>query len=102
MIQGRGSPGKRIRMFTGHSAGYAEPEMFCDCRHSWDQQERIIHRDLDPALKGRIGPALIHVVRTKDVCEKQTIELSPFQQSGQASPIVQVGISLRTISRVTP
>ena len=79
MVQGRGSPRKRIGMFIGECTSYPEAEMICDRRHSRHQQERIIHWDLDPALNGRIGFALIYVIRTKDICEKQTVELSALQ-----------------------
>jgi hypothetical protein len=79
MIQGRSSSGERIRMFIGKRAGYTKSQMFSDSCHPGYKEERIVHRNLNPAMNRGVGLALIDVIRAEDVGKKQTVKFTALQ-----------------------
>src|SRR5260221_3265490 len=89
-------------MLIGKRASHPKSQMLGNVRHSLYQQKRIVHRNLDPAVNRRIGGALIDVVWTENIGEKQSVKFATFQQASQIGPVIQIDIAVGTISRVTP
>src|ERR1700730_16140885 len=73
-----------------------------DLRHCRNQQQRIIHRDLQTLSKGVLRRALVDVIGTEDVGEEDAFKLSTLEKLGELSPILEIGIFMGAILRMAP
>ena len=73
-----------------------------DLRHCRNQQQRIIHGDLQTLSKGVLRRALVDVIGTEDVGEEDAFKLSTLEKLGELSLILEIGILMGAILRMAP
>ncbi|MDT4798207.1 hypothetical protein FQZ97_308310 [compost metagenome] len=102
VVQGRHAPGEQIRRVVAQVGGEAEAQVPRRPGHGGDQQQRVVHRQLDALLQGQVDVALVDVVDAHYVRQEQPVEQTALQQSGQVGPVGELAVVGRTVARVGP
>ena len=102
MVEGRHAPCERERRLIGKRDGNAEAEMLRRCRHSRNQEERIVDRRLCRVAQSRFGSAAEDVVNSQHVGQEKPIEQPPLQRTGKLEPSAEPTIIARAVARMAP
>src|SRR5947209_6485120 len=74
MVERRHAARKQVGGLVAEIAGHAKAHMPCDGGHGRDEQQRIVHRDLDCVDDRGRGAPLVDIVHTKDVGQENAVE----------------------------
>ena len=69
-------------MLVSDPAGHTKAEIAGDIGHRRDDQQRIVDRDLHRIFQRATRRALVDVVNTQHIGQKQGVELSPLKNAG--------------------
>jgi hypothetical protein len=92
MIQGGDEASKSERMVLQYRTRKAKTYMLGGISHSWDEQHRIIDRDLGSLGQCSIPIASKHIVYAEYVGQEDGIELPPLHYLGEVDPLIEVGV----------
>ena len=79
MIERRHAARERIGVFVGERKRYAKTEMFRDCRHRGNDEQRIVRRYLNRVSQRGVRRAAVDIVNAEHVGDEYAIEQTALE-----------------------